>query len=159
MLGTSHTFTIQNTGTAAKAYTLRHVPVAAMQSIQPNTIRAANGPVPLTNVAATVKFTSSLVTVDAGATATVTVTFTPPPGDATYPVYSGWVEIVSGSETLRVSYLGVAGTLKEKKVVDNTDFFFGEPTPAISDNGTFVPTNGSATFTFKDEDSPQLVWR
>lgn len=155
-----HTITIGNTDTVDRVFTLRHVPAAGLQSIQTGSIFASNGPVPTNNVSATVALSESTVTVGAGGVTGVSVTFTKPPNDPEYSVYSGWIEITGGNETYRVTYFGVAGSLKEKQVLDRTAEHFGEAIPAISKNGTFVAANATEPFTFEDDEtSPELIFR
>jgi len=92
---------------------------------------------------------------------TVHATFFPPSGlDASlYPVYSGAIEITSsGSDITHVSYLGLAASLKDKQVVDNTDKFYGYKLPAILDGERAVQT-APKNYTFANGDFPSLLWR
>jgi len=92
---------------------------------------------------------------------TVHATFFPPSGlDASlYPVYSGAIEITSsGSDVTHVSYLGLAASLKNKQVVDNTDKFYGYKLPAILDGAKAVQT-APKNYTFANGDFPSLLWR
>ena len=76
-----------------------------------------------------------------------------------YPVYSGAIEIASSeSDVTHVSYLGLAASLKDKQVVDNTDEFFGYKLPAVLDATQAVQTNPK-NYTFANSDFPSLVWR
>ena len=96
-----------------------------------------------------------------GQTQTVFATFTPPSGlDASlYPVYSGAIEITSsGSDVTHVSYLGLAASLKDKQVVDNTDTFLGFKLPAVLDGAQVVQTDPK-NYTFVNGDFPSLLWR
>ncbi|TDL26098.1 subtilisin-like protease [Rickenella mellea] len=154
------TFTISNTGTTSKKYTISHVPAGTATSITPSTIFAADGPVPLTATFASVKFSKTSVTIAAGGKASITATFTPPAGlkAATFPVYSGFLEIASGADTTHVSYLGVANKLRDKTIIDNTDVFFGIPLPALLDasgNPQAAPTN----YTLVGTDFPSVLSR
>jgi hypothetical protein len=100
------------------------------------------------------------VTVGAGGVTGVSVSITKPPNDPVYSVYSGWIEITGGNETYRVTYLGVAGSLKEKKIIDDTDEFTETVLPSIALNGTFVSGSTPTSFNFESNDtSPELVWR
>lgn len=117
------------------------------------------GPVPLTNDYASVTFSQSRVLVAPGATAIVVAYFKAPKADAsTYPVFSGFITISSDTETLRVSYLGLAASLKQKAILDTTDVFFGVPLPFIADSEGNVQDN-STTYTFTGEDVPSLYLR
>jgi hypothetical protein len=124
------------------------------------TIFAADGPVPLSTDFASVTFSRSSVTLLPLQSATITVNFSPPRNvDAsTFPVYSGFIQLTSGTERLHVSYLGVAAALKNKQVLDNTDEFFGVPLPALLNaQGDLqdTPTN----YTFVNGDFPAVLSR
>jgi hypothetical protein len=113
-------------------------------------IFTAPGPVPLIKGSAGVSFSKSTITVQPGKTAKVTVTFTQPKGlDASrYPVYSGFLKITSKSETLKVTYMGLAASLKKKTVIDNTDIYFGNQIPVLLNSGG-APQNGLTNYTMK----------
>ncbi|KAJ1301871.1 hypothetical protein OPQ81_009098 [Rhizoctonia solani] len=121
------------------------------------------GPVPLVNNAATVKIVPKRVIVPAGSAVSVVVTVQAPTGlDATkFPVYSGYIK-ASGSDgtNLQSTYMGLAANLKDAKVVDNTDAFFGVKLPLITDKqGKPVPEGGSATYTMNGTDTPLVLYR
>ncbi|GLB37011.1 putative subtilisin-like protein [Lyophyllum shimeji] len=152
-------FTVKNTANTAKRYSLSHVPAGTAVTVQPGTIFPADGPVPLTNATASVLFSQQSFTVGPGQTHTVFAMFSLPKGDAsTFPVFSGFIEITSGSERLHVSYVGLAASLKDKQVVDNTDFFFGVPLPALLDSAGDVQ-QGPTNYTFSSADFPTLLFR
>jgi len=90
----------------------------------------------------------------------VLAVFTPPSGlDAsTYPVYSGFIDVTSGSETVHVSYLGLLGSLKDKQVIDTTDAVLGFKVPAIL-NATQHPQVDPTNYTFVGKDHPSFVFR
>ncbi|KAF8893560.1 subtilisin-like protease [Infundibulicybe gibba] len=156
----TQTFTVTNTGSAAKKYTLTHVPAGTAITVTPGTIFPALGPVPLTSQAISVTLSQSSFTVAPGKTQSVTAHFTLPTGiDAsTFPLFSGFIQITSGSENLHVSYIGLGAALKDKQVVDNTDVFFGAPLPFLIDAGGNIET-GPLNFTFVGNDFPTLVFR
>ena len=86
--------------------------------------------------------------------------FTAPTGLdlTTFPVYSGFIEVNSGSESVHAVYLGMVGDLKTKQVLDNTTSFFGYQIPAIiasNDQPQTQPTN----YTFNGTDHPSLLFR
>ncbi|KAJ6625851.1 peptidase S8/S53 domain-containing protein [Mycena sp. CBHHK59/15] len=116
-------------------------------------------PVPTVPAAAHVSFSSPSITVHPGQTKKVVATFTPPGGDnMTLPVYSGFIHVTSPAETLKVTYLGVAASLKAATVLDTTDRYFGINLPVVIDsvgNPQYAPTN----YTFMDDDSPFLLLR
>jgi hypothetical protein len=78
----------------------------------------------------------------------------------TFPVFSGFIQLVGPtvSQSFHVSYLGLAGSLKNKQVVDDTDVFFGVPLPTLLDASGNVQA-GPANYTFVNGDGPTLLWR
>ncbi len=125
-----------------------------------DSIFPADGPVPLDATAAAVSFSPKSFTVNPGQTQTVTVSITPPKGlDAkTFPVFSGFIELANGNERFQVTYLGLANSLKNMPVVDNTNVFFGVNLPTMVDpDGNFFST--PENFTFVDDDSPSVLLR
>ncbi|KAG5646298.1 hypothetical protein DXG03_003895 [Asterophora parasitica] len=153
------TFTVKNTGKTIEKYTLKHVPAGTAVTVTPGTIFPAKGPVPLTKAAASVTLSTTNFTLLPGLSLPIVAKFSLPKGDAsTYPVYSGFIEVSSGPENLHVTYLGLGASLKDKQVLDNTDYYFGVPLPTILDNTGEVqakPTN----YTFKDQDFPTVLYR
>jgi len=111
----------------------------------------------LTTDYATVEFSKARFTVDPGQSSTITVIFTPPAIDAEgYPAYSGHIEVTSPSETLRISYLGVLGSVHEQPLLDRSDTAFGVPLPLIQLPDGSIQT-GATNYTFTDGDYPTLV--
>ncbi|KZV93701.1 subtilisin-like protease [Exidia glandulosa HHB12029] len=155
-----HTITVKNTARTRQTFKLSHVPVGTMISLIPGTPFPADFPVPLTSDAASVRITPSTLTLSPGGTGIAVVTITPPKGvDAsTLPVFSGFIQVKSATETLKVSYLGLAASLKNAQVVDNTDAFFGLVTPVLIDGAGNVLT-APQNFTFVNGDAPALVFR
>ncbi|KAF9446345.1 subtilisin-like protease [Macrolepiota fuliginosa MF-IS2] len=153
-------FTIKNTGSTSKKYTLSHVPAGTALTVQAGTIFPADGPVPLTDAPASVSVSPSSFSLRPGASQTVTATIAGPHGlDAsTFPVYSGFIEITDGSQNFHVTYLGLVGSLIDKQVVDDTDIFFGVPIPTILDSQGNVQA-GPVNYTFVGLDLPTLLWR
>lgn len=153
-------FTITNNDIIPKLFKISHVPAGTAVSVAPGDIFASDGPVPLTTQFATVKFSQQLAFVLPFQTVRITVFITPPSGvDAsTFPVYSGFIKIQSGSENLHVTYLGLAASLKTKQVIDNTDEFFGVPLPALLDAAGDVQP-GATNYTFVGDDFPTLLTR
>jgi Fn3-like domain len=123
------------------------------------TIFPAIGPVPLTNAAASVSLSQSTFTLFPGQSKTITARFNLPNGDAsTFPVFSGFIQITSGTERLHVTYIGLAASLKDKQVVDNTNTFFGVPIPAILDPSGNIQA-GPRNYTFANSDVPTVLFR
>ncbi|CAE6450001.1 unnamed protein product [Rhizoctonia solani] len=157
----SQKLTIKNTGKRAVTYGLTHVPAGTANTIRG--IEVIAGTLPLLSDAASVSFSDSKVTVYPGLSASVTLTFTPPAGlnASSFPVYSGYIQATgSDGTTLRSTYLGLAATLKDMRVVDNTTTIFGagKRLPLIRDKNNQT-VNGSATFTMQGTDYPLLVYR
>ncbi|KAG9220554.1 hypothetical protein CCMSSC00406_0004010 [Pleurotus cornucopiae] len=153
-------FTVRNAGSSAKTYTLRHIPAGTAVTVTPGTIFPADGPVPLSTDFASVSLSTSKFTLGPGKTQTVTARFTPPAAadPSTFPVFSGFIQIESGTEQVQVSYLGLKASLKDKQVIDNTDFFFGVPTPVLTDPNGEVQTS-PRNYSFLASDFPTLIFR
>jgi len=90
----------------------------------------------------------------------VTANIKPPQGvDATtFPVYSGFIHVTSGNDSVHATYLGLAASLKDKQVIDNTDAIFGLTLPLILD-ASGNPQNASVNYTFVGADAPTILWR
>ncbi|CAE6439697.1 unnamed protein product [Rhizoctonia solani] len=156
-----HILLLNNCGKKPVTYKLTHVPAGTANTI--NGTEATAGPVPLVNGAAAVKIIPNKVTVPPGSTASVCVTFKPPAGldPTTFPVYSGYIKATgSDNTTLRSTYMGVAAKLKDAKIFDMTDAYFGVKLPIMTDSwGSYVPPDASATYTMKSGDTPSVFYR
>jgi hypothetical protein len=110
--------------------------------------------------AALVTFSASKVTVYPGETHNVLAIFTPPSEavNTTLPLYSGFIHVIGPTETLKVTYLGVAASLKAASVLDSTDAFFGISLPAVI-NSFGRPQDGPTNYTFTGQDFPFLLLR
>jgi hypothetical protein len=95
-----------------------------------------------------------------GQTGKVIVNISPPGGvdKARFPVYSGFILIDSPGETQRVTYLGLAAKLKDKRILDDDTQWIGAALPSITD-GWDAPVNGPHNFTFTGDDYPGIVFR
>lgn len=123
-------FEIRNEGAEALTYDLTHTPAPTLYTFSPgnNTVTPFNNDTAfpaniLPDVAATVSLSASSLTIDAGGSAVVTVTVTPPAGlDASrVPLYSGFLSIaVSNGEALSLPYGGIGAPLKSVPVLDTT---------------------------------------
>lgn len=158
--GSSQTFTISNRAKVNKSFKITHIPAGTLLSLTKGTDFPADGPVPLSNRSATVKFSSTSVTVKAGQTVEITAKITPPTGldPAQLPVFSGFFQVSNANESYHVTYLGLAASLKNTQVVDTSNTFFGVNLPVITNpQGSFItqPTN----FTFVGQDFPELLMR
>ncbi|CUA68407.1 Minor extracellular protease vpr [Rhizoctonia solani] len=156
----THTLELRNGGKGPVTYTLTHVPAGTANTI--SGIEANPGPVPFVNNAATITFIADIVIVPAGATVPIYLTVEAPTGldPATFPVYSGYIKATGSDNTvLQSTYVGVAAKLKNAKVLDNTDAYFGVKLPLIVDSkGNPVPPEGSATYTMNGSDTPAVIY-
>ncbi|KAG8963822.1 hypothetical protein FRC00_004914 [Tulasnella sp. 408] len=117
----SHTITVKNTSKKAQTYKITHVPAGTMNTFDSKQ-KAIHGPVPLDKHYAEVKIKPNTMVLKPGQSAKFTVTIKPPKGvDAKkFPVYSGFVKIASASDSVQVSYMGVAAEMKKMKILDRT---------------------------------------
>ena len=155
-----HTLTIVNTGSETKQYSITNVPAGTALTVDSDTIFPALGPVPQSADYATATFSSSEFSLQAGQSTDVTVKFTPPDGvDArAFPVYSGFIQVASGSEIVHATYIGLSASLYDKQIIDDTDYLFGIKVPFLVDSTGDVqvePTN----YTFVGNDYPSLILR
>ncbi|KAG8728430.1 hypothetical protein FRC11_011074 [Ceratobasidium sp. 423] len=158
---TLHQLTIKNSGKRIVTYDLTHVPAGTANTIKG--IGVIAGTLSLLPNAASVTFSSSKLKVLPGFTATTTVAFTAPTGldGSSFPAYSGYIQATGSDGTvLRSTYLGLAASLKDMRVVDNTTTVFGagKKLPLIQDKNNQT-VNGSATFTMQGTDYPLVVYR
>lgn len=116
-------------------------------------------PFELTADHATIEFSRTKFAVNPGESSTITAKFTAPAINAKgYPAYSGDIEISCSSETLRVSYLGVLGSVHEQQLLDRSDVLINVSLPFIQlPDGNIQNTTTSCAFA--DEDRPKLVSR
>ncbi|KAK0476786.1 pyrolysin [Armillaria novae-zelandiae] len=155
----SQTITITNSGPRKVRYRLEHVAAGTAVSLQQGSIFASVGPVPLTNATARVTIRPKSVMVNPGESKTVSLSFTAPTADASsLPVISGFINVVGANETLHVTYLGAAASLKDQTVIDNTDSYFGVTLPVIIDGAGNVQTDPT-NYTLLGDDFPTAVFR
>ncbi|CAE6424271.1 unnamed protein product [Rhizoctonia solani] len=156
-----HTLLVKNDGKKSVTYTLTHVPAGTANTI--NGIEPILGPVPLINNAAVVTIVPNKIIVPAGRSAPFIVSIKAPAGlDATkLPVYSGYIKATgSDNTTLQSTYMGLAASLKDAKIVDNTEAYFGVKLPVVTDGqGNPVPPTGSANYTMNGTDTPLVLYR
>ena len=155
------TFTVANMGNKTVTYKLSHTPAGTAHTLINDSIQPVLYPVPLTADFARLSLSFDTFNLKPGEKKEVTVSFTAPTlTNRTIPVYSGWIE-VAGQETgecLSVTYLGIASRLKESKVIDNTDFLFGQPIPALIDSNGNIATK-ETSFNFKNGNFPRIFYR
>ncbi|TFK18825.1 subtilisin-like protein [Coprinopsis marcescibilis] len=106
-----------------KRYKLSHTAAGTALTIQADSNSPELGPVPLSDAAARVTIVPSEFTLAAGCTREVVVSVKPPAGvvASRFSVYSGFIHISSPGENHRVTYLGLAAFLKDKRVLDDYD--------------------------------------
>lgn len=115
---------------------------------------------PLSTDFATVSVNQTEFIISPGQSLDFEVEITPPTGfdPTTFPVYSGFIDISNQNESYQIVYFGVAGSLEDVQIVDNTDAIFGVPLPAIVD-GTGMFQNGEQNYSFVGADFPTVLWR
>ncbi|KAJ7622720.1 subtilisin-like protease [Mycena polygramma] len=153
-------FTVKNAGKTIKTYTLSHVPAGTAVTVDAGSILPGLGPIPLSTDYASVTFNGEKFTLLPGQSHDVVANIKPPQAvDATtFPVYSGFIYVSSGNDSVHATYLGLAASLKDKQVIDNTDFFFGVDLPLILDSeGNIQDT--LVNYTFTGGDAPTVLWR
>ena len=116
-------------------------------------------PFTLTTDSASVGFSQSTFSLDPGQSKTITATFIPPLiNQKGYPAYSGHIEITSSLETVRVSYLGVLGSVYDQQLLDRSEVPFDSSLPLIQrPDGSIQDT--TTKYTFTNGDYPTIVSR
>jgi hypothetical protein len=157
---------VTNTGKSFATFKLSHVPAGTMitfnsQYNQSYSQNNANPNIQQVTNAATVKFSQSTVILWPGASTWVLAQFTAPSGlDATtFPVYSGWIKITGGAQTVQVPYLGVAASLKNHAVLDGTSLYMGYNLPRTIGNDGSTPQVGTVSYSYVGNDYPWVFWR
>ncbi|KAF7351933.1 Minor extracellular protease vpr [Mycena venus] len=152
-------FTVKNAGRTVKTYTLSHVPAGTAITI-PNGVFPDVGPVALSTDYASVSFNGAKFTLLPGQSHEVVATIKPPQGvDATtFPVYSGFIHVTSGNDSVHATYLGLAASLKDTHVIDNTDLVFGVVLPVVLDSEGNIQ-DAPVNYTFVGGDAPTVLWR
>ncbi|KAH6897584.1 peptidase [Coprinopsis sp. MPI-PUGE-AT-0042] len=156
----NHVVSITNTGKTLRRYKLSHTAAGTALTIKEGSVLPEQGPVPISDAAARVTIIPSNLVLPPGQTGRVIVNISPPSGvdKARFPVYSGFILIDSPGETQRVTYLGLAAKLKDKRILDDDTQWIGAALPAVT-NGWDEPVNGPHNFTFTGDDYPGLVFR
>ncbi|KAG8953405.1 hypothetical protein FRC04_002247 [Tulasnella sp. 424] len=153
--------TVKNKSNKFQTYSISHVPAGTATSFDSEQ-QAIHYPVPLNTNYAKVSFSSKTLDIPAGGQSTFIATILQPSGidPKVFPVYSGFVRIVrkDGLETVNVPYLGVAAKMKDMKVIDRTNSYFGTPLPFVLD-AAGNPQNVTQTYTFQGNDYPTLFFR
>ncbi|KAH7105764.1 subtilisin-like protein [Auriculariales sp. MPI-PUGE-AT-0066] len=156
----SHTIYIRNTGRKTKTYKLKHIAAGTALSLIEGTFQPAAGPLSLDSTAASVRLSTSRLTLGPGRSGSVFVIITAPKDakTATLPIVSGHIEVATSGETLHVSYLGVASDLTKAQVIDTSPEVVGVPFPFLID-GTGNVQADPMTYSWVGEDYPVISWR
>lgn len=124
-LNGTQTISVTNTGSTAQSYRIGYVNSATVYTFFEHLYNFAQPSPPVVDGGATLTFSSTTLTIAAGASADLTVTVVPPTGlNATrLPVYSGYITLNSttASENLSLPFLGLDGSLYSTPVIDPTD--------------------------------------
>ncbi|KAK4687445.1 hypothetical protein P7C73_g2679, partial [Tremellales sp. Uapishka_1] len=152
--------TVTNSGTSSVNYKLSNVAAGTALAYQTGLNQSNDEPVPQVSNAASVRFSQSSFSLKPGQSNVITLYFTAPTGlDAkTFPIYSGWIQVAGGSNTVQVPYLGVAAAMKNMPIIDPTPYYLGINTPTLLDQDGNVQT-GTQTYTFANGDSPTALYR
>ncbi|EJD44569.1 subtilisin-like protein [Auricularia subglabra TFB-10046 SS5] len=121
----SHKITIKNTGKAKQSYTISHVPAMTVISLASSKINFLADPdIKQVSAPARVKLSQSSMTLSAGQSAMFTATISAPAGvdPKLLPVVSGSI-VIDGSQgdALRVSYMGIAGSLRDAQTISTSN--------------------------------------
>jgi hypothetical protein len=127
----SHVITIKNSGSKAETYTLFHESAGTIISL-PDKINYKTWPVTLDPKGVTVRLSQNRVTLQPGASTRVSVTITAPNGldPKKLPIVSGWIHVnarSSAGDRLRVSYMGIAGSLKAAQTISTGNNYRVQP--------------------------------
>lgn len=155
----AQTVIIKNVGTDSLTYFMDHEAALTIDTF--NGTEAYEDPLPTSQSAAAVRFSTASFTLAPGQTREITVCFTPPQiANSTLPVYTGYLRVktADGKVVARVSYLGIVGSLRERKVIDTSDRYFGIKTPVLIDADLQVQ-HGPRNYTLQGNDTPTLVFR
>ncbi|KAG9048751.1 hypothetical protein FS837_012114 [Tulasnella sp. UAMH 9824] len=154
----THTIWVENQSKQVQTYKISHIPAGTAITMKDN--EAIPSPVPLDKTAATLTFSASTIKVPPGGKTSVTVSIKPPTGldPNSFPVYSGFIRIASDKDDMKVSYLGVAASLKDMKVIDRSANYFGVEIPAILDKDGNIQ-EAPTTYTLQGNDYPALLYR
>ncbi|KAJ4268870.1 hypothetical protein NW762_002941 [Fusarium torreyae] len=157
-------FTLKNTGKKQVDLQISHVPAITAFTLVEDYIYPDSFPNDFDKKHASLKFSESKVSVDAGKSVVIEVLATPPKGlNATrLPVWSGYVAINSTDGTsLSIPYQGLSGSLHDSKVLGAKDVWIAKSTDEnrfpMGDNSTWtLPKPGTAN-NLTDE-LPGLTW-
>ena len=73
-------------------------------------------------------------------------------------MYSGFIQVDAPGESYHVTYQGLASSIKDKKIFDESDYFFGFKTPVTVDPAGEIQTE-PRNYTYVCDDLPALLYR
>ncbi|CZR40312.1 putative subtilisin-like serine protease [Fusarium proliferatum ET1] len=157
-------FTVKNTGKKQIDLQISHVPAVTMFTLVENYIYPDEFPNDFAKEHASLKFSESKVTINAGESIVIEVLATPPKGlNATrLPVWSGYVTINGTDGTsLSLPYQGLTGSLHDSIVLGPKDTWIANSTDEnrfpVADNTTWtLPKPGTANNL--TDTLPGLTW-
>jgi hypothetical protein len=147
---------INNTASSPRVYTVGHVGAATVYALSDNsTIPQKNKLghfVDRITDAASLRFSTSSISIAAGSSAVIKVTATPPKGLISHriPVYSGYITFngTSADDSFSVPYLGVATAMRNVTILDTTEGNY------IVDSSTQERVKANHQFIFPGENDP-----
>jgi hypothetical protein len=152
--------TITNTGRSRQRYAITHIPAGTAPAFQPGSNQSYDSPIPQLVNAAGVQFAPPSVNLAAGKSQRVKVTFSQPAGlnAAQFPIYSGFIQIEGGAQTVQVPYLGVAAAMKNLPILDTSTQYLAQITPTIL-NAAGSAQQGTTAYSFNGTDFPTVIYR
>jgi hypothetical protein len=151
---------VTNTGRQKRQYSLAHLASGTAPAFVAGSNQSYNSPIPQTPNAAGVDFSPLTFNLGAGKSKRVKITFSQPGGlnAAQFPIYSGFVQIIGGAQTVQVPYLGVAAAMKNLPIIDGSTQYLPMVTPTILDNTQNVQ-QGTKQYSFNGTDFPTVLYR
>ncbi|ORY32563.1 putative peptidase [Naematelia encephala] len=152
--------TVTNHAGNTVKYSVSNVPAGTALAFQTGLNQSNDGPLPQQSAPASIWIGQSSFTLRPGQTTIVPLKFTPPSGlDAsTFPIYSGYVQISGGGQSVKVPYMGVAAKMRDMPIIDPTDWYFGFDSPALIDPD-FDVQSGPQSFNFTGDSYPTVLFR
>lgn len=114
----------------------------------------------MTKTAIGLNLTPSSFTLRAGQSTQVTAKFKLPKNvdPARYPLYSGFIEAKSKTDSVHVAYIGLGASLREKALLDDDKDFFNATLPLML-NATDEPQIEPTNYTYVKEDFYKIAFR
>jgi hypothetical protein len=151
---------ITNTGRSRRQYVLTHIPAGTAPAFIPGTNQSYESPIPQVANAAGVQFSKTTFSLNGGRSTQIRVVFSQPGGlnAAQFPIYSGFIQIAGGAQTVQVPYLGVAAAMKNLPIVDSSTQYLPFVTPTVLDAAGSVQ-QGTRAYSFNGTDFPTVLYR